>query len=69
MTVKELKEELGCYDEDAEVVFNVDDEFVPESITEYRLGFSTVRIRSKVKPTFIGDLHGDCYFDLSKAED
>ena len=33
MTVKELKEELDCYDEDAEVVFEVDDEFEPESIS------------------------------------
>ena len=69
MTVKELKEELDCYNEDAEVIFEVDDEFEPESVTEDRYGGRTVRIRSKVKPTFIGDLQGDCYFDLSKAED
>lgn len=69
MTVKELKEELDCYDEDAEVIFEVDDEFEPESVTEDRYGGRTVRIRSKVNPTFIGDLHGGCYFDLSKAED
>ena len=69
MTVKELKEELDCYDEDAEVIFEVDDEFEPESVTEDRYGGRTVWIRSKVKPTFIGDLRGDCYFDLSKAED
>lgn len=40
--------------------------FVSEPIYDAK-GRATYR--SKVKPTFIGDLHGDCYFDLSKAED
>lgn len=64
MTVKEWKEELSFYDDDAEVIFEVDDEFMPESITEHREGWSTVRLRSKLKPTFIGTIHGDCGVEL-----
>lgn len=64
MTVKELKDELSFYDEDSEVIFEVDDELEPESITETKYGWHTVRINSKLKPTFIGHLHGDCYVEL-----
>lgn len=36
MTVKELKEELDCYDEDMDVVFEFDDEVYVDSWTEDR---------------------------------
>lgn len=64
MTVKELKEELAFYDDDAEVIFEVDDDFDPEEITESKHGWYTVRLKSKLKPTFIGTLHGDCRIEL-----
>ena len=38
MTVKELKEELSFYDEDANVVFEVCDDFEPDSVTENKYG-------------------------------
>ena len=58
------EDELSFYDEDSEVIFEVDDELEPESITETKDGWYTVRINSKLKPTFIGHLHGDCYVEL-----
>ena len=65
MTVKEWKEELAFYDDDAEVIFEVDDEFEPEEITESKYGWRTVRLNSKLKPTFIGDTKdGDCRVEL-----
>ena len=39
MTVKELKEELECYDDDMNVVFEVCDDFEPDSITENKYGW------------------------------
>ena len=64
MTVKELKAELLFYDDDAEVVFEVDDEFEPEKITESKYGWYTVRLKSKLKPTFISEIRGDCRVEL-----
>ena len=64
MTVKELKEELSFYDEDAEVVFEVDDDFEPDSVTENKYGWRTVHLDSKLKPTFIGECRGDCRIEL-----
>ncbi len=64
MTVKELKEELSFYDNDSEVIFEVDDDFEPDSITESKYGWREVHLCSKLKPTFIGDLHGDCRIEL-----
>ena len=45
MTVAELKKELECYDDDMEVVFNLDDPSVEvDSWTEDKWGTHTVRI-------------------------
>ena len=49
MTVKELKEELSFYDEDADVVFEVYDDFEPDSITENKYGWRTVSLNCKLK--------------------
>ena len=68
MTVKELKEELSFYDDDAEVVFEVNDDFEPDSVTENKYGWRTVHLDSKLKPTFIGECRGDCRIELG-AED
>lgn len=64
MTVKELKEELSCYDEDAEVVFEFDDDVYVDSWTEDRYGIKYVSIDAKLKPTFICDMYGDCNIEL-----
>lgn len=68
MTVKELKDNLAFYDDDAEVVFEVDCDIEPESITETKYGWHTVHLDSKLKPTFIGTIHGDCYVALELEE-
>ena len=68
MKVKDWMAELALYDEDAEVIFEVDDEFEPEEITEGRYGWRTVRLNSKLEPTFIGDIHGDCRVELGLEE-
>lgn len=66
MTVKELKEELSYYDDDADIVFEVDDEFEPESITESKYGWQTARIRSNLEITFSSERHGYCYIEFGK---
>lgn len=64
MTIKELKAELDCFDEDADVVFEFDDEIYVDSWTEDRYGMKKVKIDTKLKPTFICEYHGDCNIDL-----
>lgn len=64
MTVKEWKNELSFYDDDAEVIFEVDDEIEPEEITENKHGWYSVRLNSKLKPAFIGELRGACRVEL-----
>ena len=66
MTVKELKEELEYYDDDAEIVFEVCDDFEPESVTEDRYGNREVRINEKLKPYFICEQHGEMVIDLDR---
>ena len=68
MTIKELKEELDCYDEDMEVVFEFDDDVAVDSWTENRWGMKSVHIDSKLKPTFISEIFGDCRIELGVEE-
>lgn len=67
MTVKDLKAELSFYDEDADVVFEVCDDFEPDSITEDKYGWRIVRLNCTLKPTFIGECCGDCRIELGKV--
>lgn len=69
MTVKELKEELSFYDEDADVVFEVFDDFEPDSVTENKYGWRTVSLNCKLKPTFICECRGDCRIELGKDDE
>lgn len=69
MTVKEWKKELAYYDDEAEVIFEVEDEFDPDEITESKQGWYTVRLRSKVKPTFIGEFRGACRVELGLEDE
>lgn len=64
MTVMEWKAELSFYDDDAEIIFEVDDDIEPENITESKCGWYTVRLKSKLKPTFIGEVRGCCRVEL-----
>ena len=69
MTVKELKDNLAFYDDDAEVIFEIDCEIEPESITETKYGWHTVYLNSRLKPTFIGECRGDCRIELGKDDE
>lgn len=69
MTVKELKAELEYYDDDAEIVFEVCDDFEPESVTEDRWGNREVHLDAKVYPSFIGTVHGDMWVELSLVKE
>lgn len=65
MTVAELKKELECYDDDMEVVFNLDDPSVEvDSWTEDKWGNHTVRINKNLEPTYISDSFGDIRIEL-----
>ena len=69
MTIKELKDNIAFYDDDAEVIFEIDCEIEPESITETKYGWHTVHLDSKLKPTFIGECRGDCRIELGKDDE
>ena len=64
MTVKELKENLDCFDEDMDVVFEFDDDVYVDSWTEDRWGMKKVSIDVKLKPTFICDINEACNIEL-----
>lgn len=66
MTVKEMKEELEFYDDDMEIVFEVCDDFEPNSVTEDKWGNREVYLNTKVKPVFICDIHGEMHIELGK---
>ena len=68
MTVEELKKELEFYEDDQEIVFEINDDFVPESVTEDRCGNRRVHIDEKVKPTFISDVLGNMWIELGVLE-
>lgn len=66
MTVKELKEELEFYDDDMEIVFEVCDDFEPDSVTEDKWGNREVHLNVKVKPVFMSKIHGSMCIELVK---
>lgn len=65
MTVAELKKELECYDDDMEVVFNLDDPSVEvDSWTGDKWGTHMVSIDKNLEPTFISECRGDMRIEL-----
>jgi hypothetical protein len=65
MTVAELKKELEYYDDDMEVMFNLDDPSVEvDSWTEDKYGFHTVSIDKNLEPTFISEMRGNLRIEL-----
>ena len=65
MTVAELKKELEYFDDDMEVVFNLDDPSVEvDRWTEDKYGFHTVSIDKNLEPTFISEFRGDMRIEL-----
>lgn len=69
MTVKDLIEELGYYDEDAEVEFEFDDDVEVESWTENKYGDKEVEICKMLEPSFIGTISGNCRISLEVKKD
>lgn len=69
MTVKELKEELEYYEDDMEVVFELDDDVEVDTVTESRWGWKEVHIDKKLEPTFISEVRGDMRIELGVKED
>jgi len=65
MTVAELKKELEYYEDNMEVVFNLDDPSVEvDSLTEDKWGNREVSIDKNLEPTFISEFHGDMRIEL-----
>ena len=69
MTVKEFKEELEYYDDDMEVVFEVCDDFEPDSVTEDKWGNREVHLDVKVKPYFISEIHAEMCIKLDRVRE
>lgn len=69
MTVAELKKELEYYDDDMEVVFNLDDTVEVDRWSEDKWGNKSVDIDAKLKPAFIGTVRGDMLIDLEVIMD
>lgn len=64
MTVADMKKELEYYDDDMEIVFEIDDDFEPEEVTEDKWGSKSVRLSDRVYPTFISECRGDMRIEL-----
>lgn len=65
MTVAELKKELEYYEDDMDVVFNLDDPSVEvDSWTEDKWGNREVSINKNLEPTFISEFRGDMRIEL-----
>ena len=68
MTVKDFKAELEFYDEDAEVIFEVQDDIDVESTTTDKYGRTSVYVDKELKPTFISEIGGHMRIELGVAE-
>ena len=66
MTVKELKDELKFYDDDMEIIFEVDDDFEADSITQDKWGYTTVRINNRIEPWFMSVTNGNMFIEFAK---
>lgn len=68
MKVKDLMDNLKCYDEDADVIFEICDDIEVECWTEDRYGVKTVYVNEKLEPSFISDIHDTCNIELGVAK-
>lgn len=68
-TVKDFKEELSHYDDDAEIYFQFNDDIEVDSVTTDRWGSMKVGIDKRLKHTFSGDIHGYCWIELGVDDD
>lgn len=68
MTVKELMENLACYDEDSEIEISINDDIECESWTEDKWGNKSVSVNENLNIDFIGDISGNCYIEMVVQE-
>ena len=68
MTVKEFREELEFYDDEAEVIFSFEDDVDCESLTEDKYGNKKVSVDCELNPVFICGINGNCNIDLCVKE-
>lgn len=64
MTVKELKDNLDFYDDEAEIEFTLNQEIEVDSWTENKYGMKYVEIDKKLDICFIGGGEGSPWIDL-----
>lgn len=65
MTVKELKEELSFYEDTSDVIFEIDDDIEPESVTEHRYGEMSVHLADELHVTFMSEIDGNMRIELA----
>lgn len=68
MTVKELKDNLNFYDDDAEVEITLNQEVEVDSWKEDKYGLKYVEIDKKLDICFIGGGYGSPWIDLEVKE-
>ena len=64
MRVKDIKEVLSCYDDDADIVFKVCGDFEPYSVTVDKWGNREVHLDAKVKPHLMAEFGGEMIIGL-----
>lgn len=64
MTVKELKDNLNYYDDDAEIEFTLNQEIEVDSWKENKYGFKYVELDKKLDIVFIGNTNGAPWIDM-----
>lgn len=69
ITVKDLKEELAHYDDDAEIYFEINDDIEVDSVTTDKYGNVSVSIDKRLQHTFSGDVRGYCWIELGVCEE
>lgn len=68
MTVKELKENLEYYDDDADIDFTLTQEIEVDAWKENKYGMKYVELDKKLDICFIGSIHGAPWIDLEVKE-
>lgn len=66
MTVKELKDELAFYEDDMEIIFEICDDFEPNSITQDKWGNTSVYINNRIEPYFMSIMNGNMFIEFAK---
>ena len=68
MTIKELKDNLNYYDNDAEIELTLDEEMEVDSWTENKYGMKSVYFNKRLDICFIGGGYSSPWIDLNVKE-